>query len=118
LSLLGCIFGTYVGEAEDEEILKHFYRITRPWGAWGPIRERVMAEDPEFRPNQDFGKDMINVMVGIIWQLCLTSLPIFIVLRSWNWAGGVFAVLVVTSLFIKINWYDKLPKDEAGTAIG
>jgi hypothetical protein len=75
-----------------------------------------MAEDPAFQPNEDCAKDSINVMVGIVWQLCLTSLPIFVVLRSWNWAGGVFALLVVTSVFIKFNWYDKLPPDEV--AIG
>ncbi len=93
--------------------MKHFYRTTRPWGVWGPIREKVMAEDPAFQPNNDCVKDSINVAVGIVWQLCLTSLPIFIVLRSWDWAGGVFALLVVTSVFIKFNWYDKLPRDEA-----
>lgn len=112
LSLIGCLAGTFLSEPEDDEILKHFYKTTRPWGVWGPIREKVIAEDPAFRPNDDFWKDSVNVLVGIVWQLCLTSLPIFIVLQSWNWAAGVLAVLVATSIFIKFNWYDKLPHDE------
>ncbi len=112
LSLIGCIAGTYLSEPEEEAILKHFYKTTRPWGCWGPIRDRVMAEDPAFEPNRDFAKDAINVAVGIVWQLCLTSLPIFLVLRSWNWAGAVFLLLIVTSIFIKLNWYDKLPRAE------
>jgi Na+/proline symporter len=116
LSLIGCLAGTYGSEPEDDEILKHFYRTTRPWGIWGPIRCKVLAEDPAFQPNNDFRKDAINVMVGIVWQLCLTSLPIFIVLRSWNWMGGVLAMLVATSAFLKFNWYDKLPRDEAVSA--
>ena len=90
LSLIGCLAGRLPCEPEDDEILKHFYRTTRPWGVWGPIREKVMAEDPAFQPNDDCVKDSINVAVGIVWQLCLTSLPIFVVLRSWDWAGGVF----------------------------
>lgn len=113
LSLIGCIAGTFLGEPEDVEILKHFYRTTRPWGAWGPIRSKVVAEDPAFQPNDDFGKDVLNVAVGIVWQLCLTSLPIFLVLKSWTWFGGTLAVLVVTSVFIKFNWYDKLPQEAA-----
>jgi Na+/proline symporter len=117
LSLVACILGTYASEPEDDEILKHFYRTTRPWGVWGPIREKVMAEDPSFQPNADCAKDMANVLVGIVWQLCLTSLPIFVVLRSWDWAGGVFALLVVTSVFIKFNWYDRLPPDEVAAAV-
>ncbi len=117
LSLIGCVAGTYATDPEDDEILKHFYRTTRPWGVWGPIREKVIAEDPAFRPNEDCAKDSINTLVGIVWQLCLTSLPIFVVLRSWDWAGGVLGLLMVTSVFIKFNWYDKLPLDEAA-AVG
>jgi len=76
----------------------------------------VLAEDPAFEPNRDFVKDSINVAVGIVWQLCLTSLPIFLVLRSWNWAGTVFLLLAATSIFIKLNWYDKLPAAEPADA--
>jgi hypothetical protein len=52
----------------------------------------------------------MNVAVGIVWQLCLTALPIYIVLREWPWAGGIAVVLAVTSVFLKFNWYDKLEK--------
>ena len=112
LSLIGCLLGTFLSTPEDAAILKHFYRTTRPWGFWGPIRDQVMREDANFEPNRDFAKDAINVLVGIVWQTCLTSLPIFIVLRSWDWAGGTCLVLAVTSIFIKFNWYDKLPPAE------
>jgi Na+/proline symporter len=112
LSLAGCLLGTYLSPPEDEAILKHFYRTTRPWGCWGPIRDAVMREDPNFQPNRDFWKDAINVMVGIVWQTCLTALPIFIVLRSWNWAGATLLTLAMTSVFLKFHWYDRLPSTE------
>ena len=115
LSIAGCLLGTYLGEPEDTAILKNFYRTTRPWGVWGPIRELVMSEDPSFEPNHDFLKDTINVMVGIVWQLCLTALPIFIVLREWQWITYTAIVLVMTTVFIKFNWYDKLPDSYADT---
>jgi hypothetical protein len=69
-----------------------------------------MAEDPGFKPNHNFIHDMINVAVGIVWQLCLVALPIFIVLRQWNWVGGIAVLLVATSVYMKFNWYDKLEK--------
>jgi SSS family solute:Na+ symporter len=111
-SIVGCLLGTVLSDPEDETILKHFYRTVNPWGAWGPIREKVMREDPTFRPNQDFGKDCTNVGVGIIWQLCLTALPIYIVLQHWSWVGGIAATLLLTSVIIKFNWYDKLEKEQ------
>jgi Na+/proline symporter len=112
LSLAGCLLGTFLGEPEEVSILKHFYRTTRPWGAWGPIRAAVLSEDPAFEPNHDFCKDCVNVLVGIVWQLCLTALPIFIVLREWQWIGYTTVALAVTTVFIKFNWYDKLPTND------
>jgi Na+/proline symporter len=113
ISIVGCLLGTFLGEAEDEAILKNFYKTINPWGFWGPIRQKVMQEDPAFKPNPNFGRDTVNVLVGIVWQLCLTALPIYIVLRQWPWAGGIAVLLVATSVFIKFNWYDKLEKPSA-----
>jgi hypothetical protein len=54
------------------------------------------------------GRDASNVAVGIVWQLCLTALPIYLVLQSWSWVSGILVLLAVTTVFIKFNWYDKL----------
>lgn len=110
ISLIGCLAGTYGSTPEDEAVLKKFYRTVNPWGWWGPIRAKVMAEDAGFVPNHNAARDLSNVAVGIVWQLCLVSLPIYLVLRQWNWAGAIFAVLVATSVYIKFNWYDRLEK--------
>jgi Na+/proline symporter len=110
ISAVGCFAGTFLTKAENETILKKFYKTVNPWGFWGPIREKVVKEDSTFQPNPNFYRDMTNVVVGIIWQLCLVSLPIFIVLRDWSWVGWIAVTLVATSVFIKFNWYDKLEK--------
>ena len=94
---------------EDEETLKKFYKTVNPWGWWGPIRAKVMQEDPGFQPNHSAVHDLTNVAVGIVWQLCLVTLPIYIVLRQWGWAGGIAVLLVATSIYMKFNWFDKLP---------
>jgi Na+/proline symporter len=117
LSLVGCLLGTWMSEPEDEAILKEFYRTVRPWGIWGPIRRKVEQEHPGFQPNRDCKRDWANVLVGIIWQLCLTALPVYLVLRSWSWVGAILAVLAVTTVFIKFNWYDKLEKPKEAPAV-
>ncbi len=109
-SVIGCIAGTLLTKPEDDTVLMKFYKTVNPWGCWGPIRAKVIAEDPSFQPNHNFARDMLNVGVGIVWQLCLVTLPIYIVLHKWSWAGGIAVLLAVTSLFIKFNWYDKLEK--------
>ncbi|HXS67285.1 MAG TPA: sodium:solute symporter, partial [Candidatus Polarisedimenticolia bacterium] len=110
ISVMGCLLGTWLTPPEDETVLKAFYKNVNPWGAWGPIREKIVREDSTFKPNPNFGRDTINVAVGILWQLCLTALPIYLVLRQWSWCGAIAATLLVTTVFIKFNWYDKLEK--------
>ena len=97
---------------EEDAILKSFYKTVNPWGAWGPIREKVVRENPGFKPNHNFLRDMLNVAVGMTWQLCLTALPIYIVLRNWPAAALLIVGVVVTTVFLKFNWYDKLEKAE------
>lgn len=109
-SVVGCLLGTLLTKPENDAILKNFYRTVNPWGAWGPIRAKVMREDATFRPNPDCLRDCSNVAVGIVWQLCLTALPIYLVLRQWSWVGAIVATLLVTTVIIKFNWYDKLEK--------
>jgi Na+/proline symporter len=98
---------------DDEQVLKSFYQRVRPWGFWGPIRAKVMQENPGFQPNRNFARDIINVAVGIPWQLTLVLIPTYLLIRSYRNMWIAIAVLVVTSVFLKKNWYDKL-SEEAG----
>ena len=92
--------------------MKDFYRSVRPWGFWGPILEKVRQEDPSFRPNKDFLRDMFNILVGMIWQVALVALPIYIV--TWRLRNATLTVVLVaiTSLVLKYAWYDHLKELE------
>jgi Na+/proline symporter len=109
LSLAGCLLGTYLTKPEEESVLKDFYRRVRPWGFWGPVYRKIVAEDPSFQRNKDFFRDMFNIAVGTIWQTCFIVLAMFLVLRSFRNAAITLTVLVVTCFILKKNWYDRLP---------
>ena len=111
ISLVGCLLGTYLTKATDEETLKKFYRTVRPWGFWGPIRRMVEAEDPDFKRNTNFKRDMVNVVVGTVWQTALVVLPIYFVLMRWTPVAVTAVIVAVTMIFLKKNWYDKLEED-------
>ena len=108
LSLVGALAGTYLSKPTDTETLKSFYRSVRPWGFWGPIRELVEADDPDFVPNENAGRDWFNVIVGIVWQTALVALPIFFVLMQWRAVAITAALVVVTMVVLKKTWYDRL----------
>ena len=110
ISLAGALLGTLLTKPTDAETLMTFYRTVNPWGFWKPVREKVMAADPEFQPNKNFRADMFNVFVGTIAQTALMALPIYIVLQKtlpiWITAGIALASAVV----LKKTWWDKLPE--------
>jgi Na+/proline symporter len=108
ISIIGCIAGTLSTEPEDEETLKKFYKTVNPWGWWGPIREKVIQENPGFVANRNAVHDLTNVAVGIVWQLCLVTLPIYLVLQQWAIAGGILVLLLITSGYLKFKWFDRL----------
>ena len=110
-SLIGCFIGTYKNPPTEENVLKEFYKNVKPWGFWGPIKEKVMAEDPAFEPNRNFKQDMINVFIGIIWQTSLIALPVFIVLRQTMPAIICGVIALTTSIILKLTWWNKLPEN-------
>jgi Na+/proline symporter len=112
LSLIGCFAGTLLTRPEDEMVLKDFYRRVRPWGLWGPIYRKVVAEDPGFQRNRDFARDMFNVAVGIVWQIALVILPMYVVIWELRRAAITLAVVLVTSAILKFTWYDHLERRE------
>ena len=116
ISLVGCFAGTLLTPAEDDEVLMAFYRQTRPWGFWGPILAKVRQEDPAFEPNQDFWRDMFNIVVGIAVQTSLVLVPILLVIRKWNGLMIAGAVVVAGSLILKFTWYDNLEIRETRAA--
>ncbi|GAC35068.1 sodium:solute symporter family protein [Paraglaciecola polaris] len=108
--LIGSIAGTLLTPVESDEVLCEFYRTVKPWGFWGPIRDKVMEQDPDFVPNKEFSRDLVNVVVGIVWQLALVVMPIYLVIQQWWSMLAAFAVIAVTSWVLKKNWLDKLPE--------
>ncbi|REL24954.1 sodium:solute symporter [Rhodohalobacter sp. SW132] len=108
ISVVGCIWGTLATPPDDEEVLKNFYLKVRPWGFWGPIHEKVAAEYEGIERNKDFKRDMVNVVVGIIWQTALTATGIFLVIQEYTYFMMCVAVVLASMAFLKTNWYDNL----------
>ncbi len=111
ISLIGCIAGTYLTKPDDEEVLKNFYMTVRPWGFWKPIHDKVIKEHPEFIKNKNFKKDAANVSVGIIWQLSLMIIPIYMVIKKFDYMVIGIVILIITSIFLKFKWWDKLEEN-------
>ncbi len=111
IALIGCVVGTLSSKPVDEEILKNFYKTVNPWGFWGPIKDKVLAENPNFEPNTNFRRDAFNVVIGVVWQTSLVILPIYLVLQQSIPIAITVAIAIASSLILKKTWFDNLPQD-------
>lgn len=108
LSIAGCLIGTYTAPATEMATLKTFYSTVRPWGFWKPVHAMVIKDDPSFEANKRFGLDMFNVALGITAQLCMTLLPMYIVLWMKLPLLVTIIILAVIVIILKKTWWDKL----------
>ncbi|MGF7039965.1 sodium:solute symporter family protein [Mucilaginibacter lappiensis] len=108
ISMAGSVIGSYVTPATDMEVLKSFYSNVRPWGFWEPVKQLVMADDAAFVPNKNFKLNMFNVVVGTVGQLCLTILPMYLILNQKLPLLVTIGLLAIIMMILKRTWWNKL----------
>lgn len=107
-SLLGSFLGTFLNKPTQMEVLKSFYKNVRPWGWWNPVYLELQKEDANIKKNMQFGSDMLNSVVGIIWQSSMIVLPIYFMIRDYPKTIISLGIFLVTSIILKFTWLDKV----------
>jgi Na+/proline symporter len=108
VSLVGCVAGSLMTAPDDEAVLKNFYLKVRPWGFWKPIHDKVAREHPSLRANRHLKRDILNIVVGIVWQTSLVAAGIYVVLQEYGALAVCAALTLITSFILKLTWYDRL----------
>ncbi|NIJ55272.1 sodium:solute symporter family protein [Dyadobacter arcticus] len=108
ISTVGAIAGSLLTPATDMETLKAFYQNINPWGFWKTVEIEVRKDNPAFKPNPNFRLDMFNVMIGIIAQTALTSIPVFLVLLMPTQTALAITVMIICAVILYKTWYRTL----------
>ena len=109
-SLLGSFMGTLITVPTNMDTLKSFYKNVHPWGFWEPVCKELQKEDPSFKKNDEFWKDMGNSLIGIVWQSSMIVLPIYFIVRDYPKAIISLLVFLITSIILKYTWLDRVKK--------
>jgi len=110
ISTLGCLLGTFLTKPDDEKVLKSFYTSVKPWGFWKPVDRLVKKDDPGFIENRGFKRDLFNTLVGIIWQMTLVVMPVYLVIRELKNLWIALGIFLVSTIILKRTWYDRIPE--------
>lgn len=108
LSISASVIGCLLTPIPDKKVLETFYANTRPWGFWKPVLKWVQQVNPAFEPNRQFKWDMLNVLVGICWQMSMVIMPIFFVFGYFSYGFTALGVWAACMIILKFTWYDRL----------
>jgi len=111
ISAVAAVIASLATAPEKDEILKKFYTSVRPWGFWKPVYEKVIRENPNFKRNTAFKRDMVNIAVGIVWQMTLVVTPVYMIIQNFKAMWISAFIMIITSLFLKVNWINKLEEN-------
>lgn len=117
------IIGTYMSPPEDHETVARFYRITRPFGLWGPFR-RALPEADRIALSKEHWRDILCVPFALVWQVSMFMLPMQAVIRAWHAFYPTLACFAVGLIGMYFLWFRHLPEEnyfepgeEAGVAL-
>ena len=112
LSLVAAIAGTYLSSPTDENVLTHFYKTTRPFGFWGPMKGSLSNEVKQGM-RKEHRNDLIALPFAFFCIVSMFLLPVLIIIRHTSAVCIAGAVFVVSLIGMYRFWYRNLPKNTA-----
>ena len=109
-SLVGMIIGTYVSKPTDASVLYEFYKRTRPFGFWAPIRKKIKAETLD-KINSENRRDILSTFFAVPWQVVLFLTGMSIIFKRWDQFSWLVIILAALSTGLYFNWFRHLSKE-------
>jgi Na+/proline symporter len=107
LSLAGTIIGTLLTKPTDEKVLSNFYKITRPFGFWTPIREKF-SEKFLSKVDAENHRDIFSIFFAVPWQICLFLMWMMFVMKRWDNFVVMLIFTVILSVILYFSWFRHL----------
>jgi Na+/proline symporter len=108
MGTLGSLIATCIRPPTERAVLGHFYRTTRPFGLWGPLR-RELSPNEAAAMAAEHKYDLISLPFAFFWQLTMLMLPMFLIIRQYRASAVAGVILAVSLVGLYFFWYKKLP---------
>jgi solute:Na+ symporter, SSS family len=111
LSALGAlILVTLLTEQTDPEVLDNFYRKTRPFGFWGPVRAKLSPLVVS-KINRENRSDILATPIAVCWQLSLFLTLMTVIVQRWDHFAWLLAILLASSIGLYYAWFRRLSEE-------
>lgn len=106
-SLLGTVIATYVSRPTDEDTLREFYNLTRPFGSWKRFKTQLTAKQQQ-GVDAENKRDIWSTVMAVPWQIVFFLFMLSIMMRNWGGVAGMGTAFVILSVGLYYNWYRHL----------
>ena len=108
IGLAGAVAGTYLTKPTDRKVLEHFYKTTRPFGFWGPLKN-TLPQKIRIAMTREHKYDLLAVPFTLLWHVTLLLIPMQLVIHTFKSFWITFALFMVGLVGMYFLWYRKLP---------
>ncbi len=82
ISFLATIIGSLLTRPTPLQVTENFYRVTRPFGFWGPMRD-IFTGEKKRALRTEHRNDLLTVPFALLWQVTLFLLPMQLVMKAY-----------------------------------
>lgn len=101
-------------EPTSLDTLKVFYRRVQPAGFWSPPRTAVLSEEPDFKKQSPFTRDVVNTLIALVGITALYVSMLYLILHQLTIAFSLIGTTVLTVVILYFTWYKHLPPAREG----
>lgn len=112
ISLVCAILGTWLGPKTDENVLANFYRRTRPFGFWKPLKEYLTPEEQD-TATREHRNDLIALPFGFVWMVTMYLIPMQLMIGEYSAMLISILLLIASVIGLYKYWYLALPVSSA-----
>jgi len=106
-SFSATIIGTLLTEQTSKATLINFYKTTRPFGFWKPIKS-LLPDEKKTQINSENRRDIIAISFALPWQIVLFLTGMTVILRRMDLFIYLFVLLILLSIGLYFFWFRHL----------
>ena len=92
-------------------LVENFYRITRPFGFWGPL-ESAVSEETKKQMKTESRNDLIALPFAFFWIVSMFMIPVLFLIHNFNALMLAVLIFLVSVGGLYQFWYKNLPPAE------
>jgi Na+/proline symporter len=109
-SFSATIIGTLLTEQTNKETLINFYKTTRPFGFWKPIKS-LLPDEKKTQINSENRRDIIAICFALPWQIVLFLTGMTVILKRFDLFFYLLIILIFLSIGLYYFWFRHLSKE-------